>query len=187
MTVAILAKGDTLKLFPGREPYSEVWGLNQICLTHDLDRLFVMDDLKLRMPAWDEHLPVMLKSYPKPIWTSRRYEEWPTSVEFPIREVARHFGNPLGLSFYSTVDYMIALAIYEGHDMELFGVDCISPRREETVRCSIARWIAVAQSKGLKVKTHPGSFFHWFTVTGICYEKGMYGYAGPPRIEELCE
>ena len=83
---------------------------------------------------------------------------------------------------------MIALAIHEGYDViEMFGVDCANPRREETVRCSIARWIAVAQSKGIRVKVHEGSFFLWFTATSICYEQGLYGYHQPPRIEGLCE
>lgn len=145
-----------------------------------------MDDLKLRMPKWDKALPEMLKGYPGRIVTSRVYPEWPTSEAFPIREVSGMFGLPLGISFYSTVDYMIALAIYEGvEEIDLFGVDCMEPKRDERERVSIGRWIAVAQARGVHVKTHGTSFFNWYTVPGVCYEQGLYGYAGPPRIEEL--
>jgi len=145
-----------------------------------------MDDLLLRLPAWDPALPEALKFYKGRLITSRKYPEWPASEEYPLTKVSGYFGLPLGISFYSTVDYMIALAVYEGYEViDLYGVDCANPKREETVRCSIARWIAVAQSSGVRVTTCPGSFFHWFTVTGICYEQGLYGYAGPPRIENL--
>ena len=186
MKVCILAKGPTLSRYPGRDGYKEVWGLNQLGLAHDLDRLFVMDDLKMRMPAWDPDLPEALMDYKQPIVTSKVYEEWPASVRFPIEDVSKFFGLPLGISFYSTVDYMIALAVFEGYDViELFGVDCANPKREETTRCSIARWIAVAQDRGVRVKTLPGSFFQWYTQTGVCYEQGLYGYAGAPRIEDL--
>jgi hypothetical protein len=181
--VSLLAKGATLKSFDGE---GEVWGLNQLGKDFDLNRLFVMDDLKSRLPHWDADLPDWLKTYDKEIITSKVYPEWPTSVRFPLEAVSKFFGMPLGISFYSSVDYMIALAIYEGYDeINLCGVDCANPRREHTERCSIARWIAVAQSKKIRVITYPGSFFHWFTQTGICYNEGLYGYDRAPRIENL--
>ncbi len=185
MKIAILAKGETLSKFQGK--YDEVWGLNQLGKTHELDKLFVMDDFKARLPYWNNNdFPEWLKTYDKPIITSRAYPEWPTSENFPIRELARYFGLPLGISMYSTVDYMIALAIYMGvSQIDLYGVDCANPKREETTRVSIGMWIGIAMSKGIKVTTQPGSFFQWYTVTGVCYEQGLYGYVGAPRIEEL--
>jgi len=184
MRIALLAKGPTLSQFEGE--YDEVWGLNQLCKSHDLTRLFVMDDLIYRMPAWDADLPEWLKTYDKPIITSRAYPEWPTSVEYPIRDVCQEFGLPLGMAMYSTVDYMIALGIHEKVDqMDLYGIDCSHPKREERTRVSIAMWIGVAMSKGVRVTTKPGSFFQWYTQSGVAYEQGLYGYAGPPRIEDL--
>jgi len=145
-----------------------------------------MDDLKLRMPEWDPDLPERLKRYEGRIITSRAYPEWPTSEAFPLKDVAGHFGLPLGISFYSTVDYMIAHAIYEGFGLiDLYGVDCVQPRRDERERVSIAGWIKVAQMEGIRVIAQSGSFFKWYTDTGTCYEHGLYGYAGPPRIEDL--
>jgi hypothetical protein len=184
MKVAILAKGPTLQKFSGID--GEVWGLNQLGRSHNLDRLFVMDDLRIRMPIWDSELPEFLKGYDKPIYTSRVYPEFKTSVEYPLADVSKRFGVPLGISFYSTVDYMIALAVYEGYDViDLYGVDCTQPKREERERVSIARWITVAQANGIEVRAQSGSFFSWFTNTGTVYEHALYGYVGTPRIEEL--
>ncbi|MHA2086620.1 MAG: hypothetical protein ACXABD_23005, partial [Candidatus Thorarchaeota archaeon] len=107
--------------------YDKVWGLNQIATWSGigLDKCFVMDDLKLRMPYYAGYDFVdWLKTYPRPIVTSRAYDEWPTSEDYPIKEIAHYFGLPLGISMYSTPDYMIALAIYEGAtQIDLFGCD----------------------------------------------------------------
>ena len=186
MRIALLAKGPTLKKYPGKEGYDEVWGLNQLGCSHDLDKLFIMDDLVYRMPAWDPDLPEFLKTYDKPFITSKKYDDWPMAEEYPIREVCHEFGVPLGMAMYSTVDYMLAYGIYLGvEQMDLYGVDCSNPKREERVRVSIAMWIGVAQSRGIRVTTQPGSFYQWYTVPGVCYEEGLYGYCSPPRIEEL--
>lgn len=184
MKIAILAKGPSLARFEGS--FDQVWGLNQLGKSHDLDLLFVMDDLIHRMPAWDPDFPEWLKSYDKPIVTSKAYEEWPTSTEYPIQEHCFEFGIPLGLAMYSTVDYMLAYGILNRVDeMHLYGVDCSHPKREERARVSIAMWIGVAQSRGIRVVTQKESFFNWYTVPGVGYEQGLYGYSGPPRIEDL--
>jgi len=181
-----LAKGPSLARFSGQEGFTEVWGLNQIAKSHDLDLLFVMDDLVHRMPAWDKDFPGWLKFYDKPIMTSKTYPEWPTSIRYPIEEHCRKFGLPLGMAMYSTVDYMLAYGILKGvEEMHLYGVDCNHPKREERARVSIAMWIGVAQSLGIRVVTQKESFFNWYTIPGVAYEQGLYGYAGPPRIEDL--
>lgn len=184
MRIAILAKGPSLQRF---EPqHDEVWGLNQLGKSHDLDLLFVMDDLRMRLPGWDPDLPEWLKTYDRRIMTSKVYPEWPTAEEFPIQEVCRAHGWPQGISFHGSVDYMLAYGIHIGAKrMDLYGVDCINPKREERTRVSIAMWIGIAQSRGIHVTTQPGGFFQWFTQPGVCWEQGMYGYSAPPRMEVL--
>ena len=123
MKLAILAKGKTLEKYPGREGFDEVWGLNQIGQSHALDRLFVMDDLELRLPFYNgPEFPDWLKTYPGRIITSKPYPDWPTSEAFPIYEVAKNFHLPLGIAFYSTVDYMLALGIHEVTGLNSQGV-----------------------------------------------------------------
>ena len=153
----------------------------------DIDRLFVMDDLKLRMPFYAGYEFVeFLKKYRRPIITSKAYPEWPTSENYPILEVAHHFGLPLGISMYSTVDYMIALAIYEGATgIDLFGVDMMTKQGDEHMRCSTWGWITAALARGILVRTFVGSYFQYITNVGIAMEAGLYGYAQKPKIEDL--
>ena len=186
MKVAILAKGKTIEKYPGRGGFDQVWGLNQIGQTHALDRLYVMDDLELRLPYYDgPEFPEWLKTYEGRIITSKQYDEWPTSEPFPLIETAHYFGLPLGIAMYSTTDYMLADAIREGaEEIHLYGVDCTSPGMDQ-IRCSIAMWIGVAMGRGIRVVALNGSVFRWWTYAGRCLEQGLYGYVDRPRIEQL--
>ena len=186
MKIARLARGETLKEFPG-EGFDEVWGLNRLGETHDLDRLFVMDDFKLRLPFFEgKDFPEFLKSYQGRLITSRKYDEWPNSEEFSMVESARYFGLPLGIAMYSTVDYMIATAIMEAVDeIHLYGVDCSYKAVTDVVRLSIGVWIGAAMADGILVTSRRDSFSYWWTHVGFAHENGMYGYVQRPRIETL--
>lgn len=187
MKVAILAKGKSIRDFPGREGFDEVWGLNQIGQSHDLDRLFVMDDLNDRLPHYNgPEFPEWLKTYPGRLITSRALPDWPTSEAYPITEVARSVGGmPLAAAFYSTPDYMIALAIHERvRELWLYGVDCRSPLFAE-VQASIALWLGFAMARGIRVVTTPLSAFQAWTNGGYAMDHGLYGYVEKPRIEHL--
>jgi len=189
--VAILANGETLDNFGANHMLKkpdQVWGLNQQAGYKGmrLDRLFVMDDLKLRMPFYAGYdFTEWLKEYKLPIITSKAYKEWPTSREFPIKEIAHYFGLPLGVAMYSTPDYMIALAIYEGYKhIDLYGVDMIEDRYPE-MRMATAQWIGAAEARGVFVRTFQGSVFQGLTNVGVVLEAGLYGYVQRPRIEDL--
>jgi len=188
MKLAFLAKGNTLSKYPGREGYDEVWGLNQTAQTHDLDRLFVMDDLELRLPFYDgNEFPEWLKSYSGRLITSRAYSEWPSSEAFPLIDVAKNLGLPLGVAMNSTVDYMFAMAIHEkASHIDLWGVDC-APKNMDFIRCSTAIWIGATLGRGITVKAPHGSAFRPWTDVGRCLEQGLYGYVERPRIEDLIE
>ena len=195
MKVAILANGETVRQFTQRQTsdlptaYDQVWGLNQQAAWKgvELDRCFIMDDLKMRMPFYSGYdFCEWLKKYEGPIITSRAYPEWPTSEAFPIQEICHYFGLPLGVSMYSTPDYMIALAIYEGAtNIDLYGVDMSDRVGIMEMRCATAMWIGAAHARGVLVRTFSGSFYQFFTHPGICMEAGLYGYAQRPRIEDL--
>jgi len=188
MKIALLAKGPTLKNYPGPEGFDEVWGLNQVAQSHELDKLFVMDDLKLRMPYYDgPEFTEWLKDYDGDVITSKAYEEWPTARAFPIEDVAKFFGLPLGIAMYSTVDYMFAYAIYTGvAEIHAYGVDCLSRNPQlDLARTSIAVWMGAAMSRGIRVISAKGGFSGWWTKTGTCMDHALYGYVERPRIENL--
>ena len=181
--VSVLAKGPSLAEFNGSD--GEIWGLNQVCKSHSLSRLFVMDDLIYRMEKFDPGFPEYLKDYPGRLITSKAYDEWPTAEEYPLLDVAHHFGLPLGISMYSTVDYMLALAVYEDFEqIDLYGVDCISNAHSHA-KTSIAVWIGVAMGRGIKVTTRAKSFSRYWNSTAVAYETALYGYVDKPRIETL--
>jgi len=193
MKIAILANGETVQQFTKsgaiKPKHDEVWGLNQQATWKGitLDRCFIMDDLKLRMPFYAGYDFVnWLKDYDRPVITSKAYEEWPTSEAYPIKEIAHYFGLPLGVAMYSTVDYMIALAIYEGAtQIDLYGVDMSNKEVPTEMVLGTAAWIAAAQARGVYVRTFVGSIFQYITNPGIVLECGLYGYANRPRIEDL--
>lgn len=186
MKLALLAKGPTLAKYPGREGYDAAWGLNQLGQSHELDALFVMDDLELRLPYYNgPEFPEWLKGYKGRLITSRPYPDWPTSEAYPVVEVCQFFGVPFGVAMYSTVDWMLAYAVYIGvKHIDLYGVDCLEPKLEQ-MRNSISFWIGVAMSRGVRVTAKAGSFFRYWTDAGIALEQGCYGYVERPRIETL--
>ncbi len=192
MRIAILANGPSLENFGGNHvlrKHDKVWGLNQQAAYKGmrLDRCFVMDDLKLRMPFYAGYdFTEWLKTYDLPLITSRAYPEWPTSKAYPIKEVCHYFGIPMGVSMYSTVDYMIALAVFEGAThIDLFGVDMNSVSKDITMKLATAMWIGAAMARGVFVRTFEGSVFQPLTNPGVAMEAGLYGYVGRPRIEDL--
>jgi len=193
--LAILAMGTSIKAYPGRggdqykNPYDEVWALNGMAFfpdCQDIDRLYAMDDFVYRMPYYASHeVAESLKKYEKRIITSRVYKDWPTSERFPIEDCVKEFGLPLGISMYSTPDYMIAHAIMDGFtSIDLFGVDNQDKACFE-MRAATALWIGVAMGRGITVTTYPGSYHYLYTNTGCAMEFGLYGYAFRPRIENL--
>ena len=193
--LAILAMGTSSKMYPGRggdeykKAYDQVWALNAMAYwpdCEDIDRLYVMDDLVYRLPYYNgQELADSLKTYEKRIITSRVYEDWPTSERFPIEDCAKFFGLPLGISMYSSPDYMIAHAIMDGFtSIDLFGVDNMEKAGRE-MQTSTAKWIGAAQSRGIAVSAYFGSHHMYHCDIACCMEFGLYGYAFRPRIETL--
>jgi len=193
--LAILACGTSIEKYTGRgggkyqKGFDEVWALNGQAYwpgCDDIDRLYVMDDLVYRLPYYNHsELAESLKTYNKRIITSTPYEDWPTSEAFPFDDCVKEFGIPLGIAMYSTPDWMIAHAIMEGWDeIDIFGVDNQDKACFE-MRSSTARWIAIAQSRGITVSTYPGSHHQFFTSTAVAMEFGIYGYALRARRETL--
>jgi len=191
--IAVLANGDTVQQFTKtgaiKPKYDAVWGLNQQATWKgvELDKCFIMDDLKMRMPFYAGYDFVnWLKLYKKPIITSKAYDEWPTSEDYPLKEICHYFGLPLGTAMYSTPDYMIALAIYMGAtQIDLYGVDMTSKAVPPEMLIGTSQWIGAAHARGVYVRTFAGSAFQFITNPGQTMEAGLYGYVERPRIEDL--
>ena len=86
----------------------EVWVINSACRVFKADKIFVMDDLKhmdYKYPSYGAHL----RTVKVPIITCRHYDDWPTSVEYPLKEVTECIRDD---PFSNTVAYCIGLGIY---------------------------------------------------------------------------
>lgn len=193
--VAIIARGPSSSEYPGEEEFDEIWILNAIALFHKgkVDKLFIMDDLKLRMPFYspdnEKFIEIILRDWTGEVITSHKYEEYPDNIkEFPLHDCVKQFGLIPGTAFYSTTDYMIALAIMEGfNEINLYGVDnnFLPGQGLEQMRSSLALWIGIATGRGVKVTVAAGSFYEYFLHSGVTLEQGLYGYVKRPRLENL--
>jgi len=195
--VALIARGPSNKKYPGKDyGYDEVWTLNQLCQQYvdmgEIDRLFVMDDLKTRAPFYGNDGPEfaewLVYEYKGRVVTSNVYAGLPDNFEeFPLMDIVADFGIRVGTAFYSTPDYMIALAIHEGFShIDMFGVDQMHDGAPKVMTTATALWIGVAHGRGVRVRVFQGSFYEYFLHTGITMEQGLYGYdLKRPRIEEL--
>lgn len=193
--VAIIARGPSSAKYPGKQyGYDEVWTLNQLVhqFEDEIDRLFVMDDLKTRAPFYGNDGPEFVQwlvyEYKGVVITSNKYDSLPDNFyEYPLTEICADFGIRIGTACYSTPDYMIALAIHEGFThIDLFGVDMSHPLAPELMRNATSLWIGVAQGRGVHVRAFQGSYYENFLHTGQTLEIGLYGYdRARPRIEHL--
>lgn len=91
------------------------------------------------------------------------------STKYPYKEIVDYFGTDY---FCSSLDYMIAYALYEGYDQIDIGfkfflgdVDFTDSLWE---KCGCEYWLGRAQGAGVKVKTLEGSNI-FMTRTGEPY------------------
>jgi hypothetical protein len=96
--------------------------------------------------------------------------DFPQSVTYPIDTLVSQFGRDY---FHSTVDYMLALAIFEGfEEIGVWGVDMAHDSEYEHQRPSGSYWLGQAEGRGIKV-TIPGE-------SSLLRKMHRYGYEPPP-------
>jgi hypothetical protein len=94
-----------------------------------------------------------LRTTDVPIYMQSVQPDIPASVEFPLQDVVAVTGD----YFNSSIAYMLALAIVEGHDMDIWGVDN-SPFEEWAFERPCNEYlIGLAKGKGLDVWIHESS------------------------------
>lgn len=185
-SVAILGLGPSLNQYVelakrhGGRHVDEVWGINSLGDIFNCDRVIHMDDVRVqeRRAAAnpDSNIARMLKwmkTYPGPIVTSRKHENYPGTTDFPLTDVVNHFGGQA--YFNSTAAYAVALAIFTGFDrIEIYGFDFTYPNAHhaEKGRACVEFWLGIAVSRGIDVKIP-----HVSTLLDACEPEGrLYGY-----------
>lgn len=108
-----------------------------------------------------------LKTCEIPIYMVDHFDDIPNSVRFPIEDAVKMFGD----YFYSTISYMIALAIMQGYEeIGIWGVDLSHDSEYEYQKPSAEYLLGVAIGRGISVRL-PGQ---------SALLKGMYRYGYEP-------
>lgn len=91
---------------------------------------------------------------------------------YPRLEVAEHFGPRGASAISSSIDHMMALALYEGcGQIRLDGIRMIEADEWHTQRETLAYWIGRAEGLGVDVITDP--------LSALAVPELVYGYEEP--------
>lgn len=140
---AVGCKKDALRV-------DEVWLVNSLAGVMTADKVFIMDDLRKnasRYPEWGDRLK-LLKT---PIVTCHAYEEFQTSVEYPLQEVMDEFQDDW---FSNSVAYALAYAGFIRADIYCFGADFFYPgsKAKEPGSDCCAYWLGRLRERGIKYR-----------------------------------
>jgi hypothetical protein len=159
--VAILGFTDSIKQAPFDDPTWEIWGLNELYLMiprwsrwFEIHSREVYEADKKRT---SDHI-LALRAMTCPVYMHQHYDDIPTSVPYPLPQVAELFTNPgKGLPYLTnTISYMIALAILEGFtEIAVYGVDMATDSEYSIQRPSCEYFLGFAQGRGVKVSVPP--------------------------------
>ena len=201
-TVALVAMGssrvdyeaDVMKAGSKYGVADETWVINKLGAILQHDVLFRMDDLKEahdcnlkngtnrdKSKTIHDTFDEWLRKHDKPIITSTAYDEYKSSVEYPLEDVV----NTIGYSYFLTTPaYAAAYAIHIGvKKLKLYGCDYVYENNiylAESGRANLEFILAVGMSKGIEIEIAPSS-----TLLGT--NRGIFGnfYSYKKVIEVL--
>jgi len=149
--VWIRAKGPTWHYCPEEKPErTEIWGLNSSYreFPEQLDRLFIIHDIRETMFHEDYNLVPELNELGIPVVTSGTYKVLDNCQEFPIQEIADRFDINYQVN---AIAHMISLACYlEVKELHLYGVD-YAFGVDLNEKGSTEFWLGVARGMGIKL------------------------------------
>jgi hypothetical protein len=172
--VHIIAKGSGWDEAPEE---GETWGVNDVLLrANKLSMCFHMHDMDwIKRKEWHA-LKLIIEKAEKnkvPIMTIDRYDWIPTSVKFPLNEIVKKFK---ACYFGSSIDYMVAYAIYKEFEViNLYGVNMVLRNEYHQQKPSMEFWIGMAMGLGYKVNIHAGRYGAILKT----YDNKIYGYNIP--------
>lgn len=158
----------------------ETWVINALGDIYSCDLIFHMDDVRIQQiradAKPDSNIAAMLrwlKTSKVPVITSRKHEDFPALVEFPLEEVLNELGHDY---FNNTGAYAVAYAIYVGATkISLFGMDYTYPNVHdaEKGRACVEFWLGQAHARGIDIHIPKTS-----TLLDSMYPQSsrLYGY-----------
>lgn len=159
-TVAIVGNGRS-RVFAPFTKRIPVWTMNNHAMLWKVTpaAMFEMHPDALTTARYDAEYRTWLKQpHDFPIYMHERQAEIPASVEYPLKEIRRYYGNVMEKGghvikdFYTTTPpYMLALALYLGYDrVELYGID-LDKEERQAHRDSVFYWIGYLRGVGVQV------------------------------------
>lgn len=153
--VCLLGTSNTLKEAPFNEDM-EFWALNDMYSVVPIERItrwFEMHNMGFLRNYRSRgtsapHLPQLAK-LTIPVYMQQYNDEVPTSIEYPLDDIMKHYGKRY---FNSSIDYMLAMAIYEGYEeIHIYGVNMAFQEEYQEQRPSCEYWLGRAEGKGIKI------------------------------------
>lgn len=177
--VAIVGFSESSRhLAPYNDPEWEIWAMNQ------LYRHIPRATRWWEMHKYPDYLTIdqvpgtdyagWLNKCPIPVYMVDRRDDVPNSIRFPIEDMVETFGD----YFYSTISYMIALAIVEGFEtIGLWGIDLAHESEYEYQKPSAEYLLGIARGRGINLVIPQQS----------ALLKGLYryGYQDMPTNEDV--
>lgn len=150
--IAIVGYTDSRHEAPYGDSSWEMWGLNNLHtqVTAEQSPAFTRwYDLHDRATIErDERHVEWLKTTTLPVYVWTPSPEWPTSIEFPRRELIERFGR----YFTNSISWMIAHAILEGATtIAVYGVDMAQSTEYSAQRPSCEYFLGLAAGLGIEI------------------------------------
>ncbi len=154
--VCLLGTSNTLSQAPLSDTSFEHWALNDMYAVipmANITRWFEIHGREFlnvyRARGTSQNHIDALRALTVPIYMQEQHADIPSSVKYPLEEMIAHFGRQY---FKSTLDYMMALALYEGFkEIHLYGVNMADNLEYVHQRPSMEYWIGRAEGMGVKV------------------------------------
>lgn len=152
-----------------------IWGVNNTHFLKDVDRIIDVHVSRLNpQELKDKYHLEELKERDIEAYLHSEMPGMPNVKRYPIEKIIDHFGVDY---FGSGIDYMIALAIYEGAtEIHIYGVAMIKGSEYEHQKPSVEFWLGVCAGRGLKFEVHGDISEILKTHNGL-----MYGYQTPQK------
>ncbi len=180
-TVAIVgASENNCAWAPFDDPEVEIWAINEMhCRPwfQRADRWFQIHE------RWDfikdhvaDHWPWLQEEHDFPIYMQKKYDDIPACVEYPLYDIRKKLFNHLYLGekrwdkwFTSSMDYMMALIMYEGifERVEVYGVEMSREGEWSYQRQGFAYWQGRFEGAGIEI---------WIPENSTLMDENLYGY-----------
>jgi hypothetical protein len=149
----------------------EIWGVNNTHMLRNVDRIIDVHHNRFNPEEMKDKAHMhFLKKKMVPTYAQREIEGNPYIKAYPLEEVIKEFGADY---FGSGIDYIIALAIYEGAtDIHLYGICMLTNSEYSHQKASVEFWLGYAMGRGINVEVHGDKSTVLKTKNGLLYGYG---------------